>query len=289
MAKFTASMYETLKASMKEQRSGGSFKDILKTEIGKSYLVRLIPNVADIKKTSFHYYNHGWKSLATGQFISSLCPTTFGDRCPICEERIRLYRGDAEDKENAKLLGRKEQWLINAYVIEDETNKENNGTIKVLRYGKQLDSVINEATEGADAKEFGMRIYDLSENGCNMRIRVEKNQGGYPDYNKSKFLRESAIPGMTEELADKTYSKILDLGSIFERKTPEQVNDMMMAHFYCKSTSESISGGSPDVSEGTSVSVSETPKAVTPAASPAVATSSDSDVDAKLKDLMKDL
>jgi len=289
MAKFTASMYETLKSAMKEQRSGGSFKDILKTEVGKSYLVRLVPNVTDIKKTSYHYYNHGWKSLATGQFISCVCPTTFGDRCPVCEERIKLYRGDADDKENAKLLGRKEQWLINAYVIEDETNKENNGQIKVLRYGKQIDTVIKDATEGKDAKEFGMRIYDLSENGCNLRIDVRKNDGGYPDYNKSKFLRESAIEGMTEDKADKTYDKIIDLTNIFERKTTEQVNEMLMAHFYCKTVSGLGSENAPE-SEGTTVGESTPAVSKQSTSKQTEPTTEDSgDVDAKLKDLMKDL
>ena len=64
--KFSVSMFDALKGVMAEQRSGGNFKDILKTTIGNNYLVRLVPNVNDISKTIYHYICHGWKSLATG-------------------------------------------------------------------------------------------------------------------------------------------------------------------------------------------------------------------------------
>lgn len=235
--KYSTSMFDALKTAMAEQRSGGSFKDILKTSIGNTYLVRLIPNINDISKTMYHYFSHGWQSLATGQFISCLCPTTNGQRCPICEERVRLYRGDEEDKKNAKLLGRKEQWLINAYVVDDPVNVENNGMIKIVRYGKQLDKVIRDATEGDDSEEIGARAFDLSENGCNLRIKVEKNDGGYPTYISSKFLRESEIRGMDDDKIDEVYKNLFDLEKVFESKTPEEVKDMLDTHFFCEVTS----------------------------------------------------
>lgn len=234
--KFSASMFDQLKNAMAEQRSGGNFKDIMKTQVGNTYIVRLIPNMDDVSKTTYHYFNHGWKSLATGQYVSCLCPTTVGNRCPICEERVRLYRGDADDKENAKLLGRKEQWLVNVYVISDPTNKDNEGQIKILRYGKQLDKIINDAIDGIDKDEFGARIFDLTEEGCNLRIAVEKNEGGYPSYTSSKFLRESEIKGLTEAKIDEIHDNIFQLDKVFDVKTPEEVKDMLDTHYFCSVT-----------------------------------------------------
>ena len=235
--KFSASMFDALKGAMAEQRSGGNFKDILKTEIGNNYLVRLVPNVNDISETMYHYFNHGWRSLATGQFVSSVCPTTVGQRCPICEERVRLYRGDADDKENAKLLGRKEQWLVNVYVVDDPCNEDNNNQIKILRYGKQLDKVIRDATEGIDKDEFGARVFDLTEEGCNLRITVEKNDGGYPTYVSSKFLRESKIDGMNDAKVEATYENLFELEKVFECKSTEEVKELLDTHFFCEVTS----------------------------------------------------
>jgi len=235
--KFSASMFDELKNVMAEQRSGGNFKDILKTVIGKNYIVRLIPNTSNISDTMYHYFSHGWKSLSTGQFISCICPTTIGNRCPVCEERMRLYgTGDQKDKEIAKKLSRKEQWLINAYIIDDPVNTENNNTIKIVRYGKQLDKVIRDATEGIDKNEFGSKVFDLTEDGCNLRIVVEKNDGGYPSYTSSKFLRESKIDGMNEEKIEETYKNLLQLDKMFEIKSTDEIVDILNTHLFCQLT-----------------------------------------------------
>lgn len=297
--KFNASMFDALKGAMAEQRSGGNFKDILKCSIGNNYKVRLVPNVSDISKTMYHYYNHGWKSLATGQFVSCLCPTTNGDRCPICEERMRLYRGDSEDKTNAKLLGRKEQWLVNVYIEDDPSNEENNNQVKILRYGKQLDKIIRDATEGMDKDEFGSRIFDLTEDGCNLRISVEKNDGGYPTYVSSKFLRESELPGMDDAKIESTYEELFDLEKVFEAKSAEEVQGMLDTHFFCQVTSTNTSdtsNGGTEVNSSGSVDKVEDEKVDEPTEKestdtpPAEDTDSDAtDVQSKLDDLMKDL
>jgi|GEM_PF-3437983 len=291
--KFSASMFDTLKDTMSEQRSSGNFKDILKTEIGNNYLVRLIPNVNDISKTIYHYFNHGWKSLATGQFVSCVCPTTVGQRCPICEERVRLYRGDAQDKENAKMLGRKEQWLANVYVVDDPENKDNNGQVKIFRYGKQVDKIVNDAINGIDKDEFGSRIFDLTAEGCNLRITVEKNDGGYPTYVSSKFLRESAIKGMTDAKIDQVYEELFELDKVFEQKTPDEVKEMLDTHFFCEVSSEPVSKRSSGVELNTNGSMKSS--AVVSDDLPIDEESETSTVDGnaevqdKLDDLMKDL
>lgn len=297
--KFSASMFDALKGAMADQRSGGNFKDILKTPIGNNFLVRLIPDVNDISKTMYHYFSHGWKSLATGQFVSTVCPTTAGDRCPICEERVRLYRGDDEDKENAKLLGRKEQWLVNVYVVDDPTSNENNGSIKMVRYGKQLDKVIRDATEGVDKDEFGARVFDLTDDGCNLRIAVEKNDGGYPTYVSSKFLRESGIDGMTDAKIEKTYDGLFELDKVFDQKSSEEVKEILDTHFFCRVSSASVAdqlpkeeSGGTEVAASTSTVDTTVEKSVEDTSVPeSTATGSDSDesVQNKLNDLMKDL
>lgn len=288
--KFSASMFDALKDSMAEQRSGGgSFKDILKTQIGNNYVVRLIPNINDIPKTIHHYFNHGWKSLATGQYVSCVCPTTFGERCPICEERVRLYRGDKEDKENARNLGRKEQWIVNVFVVDDPVNEENNNQVKILRYGKQLDKIIRDATEGIDKDEFGPRIFDLSEDGCNFRITVEKNDGGYPTYVSSKFLRESKIKGMTESKIEEVYENLFDLEKVFDRKSPEEVKEMLDTHFFCE-----VSTKQEEMSESSGTEVNSDGSVTNDSDDSDYSDESDNEdiddsVKDKLDDLMKDL
>jgi len=235
---FTKTMFESIKESLENQKQGnGNFRDILKTEVGNSYIVRFVPNIKEADRTIYHYYHHGWNSHATGQYTTNLCPTTWGDRCPICEERIKLYQeGSEESKKKAFELKRKENWLINAYIVKDPKNDDNNNAIKIIRYGKQISKIIDEAISGEDAEEFGPAIFDLTEEGCNFRIKVETNEGGYPSYTSSKFLSKGEIKGLTQGKIEEIHDNIFELDKVFEPKDYDGLVEMLNEHFYCSDT-----------------------------------------------------
>jgi hypothetical protein len=240
MAKYNASMFDSIRQSLQQKPETSSTRDFLKLEVGKTYVVRLLPFVEDLDRTFYHYYSHAWTSVATNQFISVLCPTTWKDRCPIDEYRFKVYRdGTDQEKENSKMLRRNENWLVNVYVITDPTNPENEGKVKTLRYGKQLFKIINEATNGDDVKDVGSRAFDLSEEGCSLRIKVEKNEGGYATYVSSKFLPKGEIPGMTESKADEIYSSVKPLDKVYEAKSYEDIKSILDTHYFGKQSSSS--------------------------------------------------
>ena len=181
--KYTSSLFDSIKEAISKKSNGGesSFRDFLKLEIGKTYIVRLVPNIQNPERTFFHYFHHLWNSVVTNELVSVLCPATYGERCPIDEYRSKVYRTqDKNEIEKIKPIKRNENWLTNVYVVKDPTNPDNQGQIKILRYGKQLDKVITDAISGDDSADFGAKIFDLSEKGCNLRIKVETNEGGYP-------------------------------------------------------------------------------------------------------------
>ena len=122
------SMFESIKGALASSSEGKSkFSEIMQTKPGNTYTVRLLPDGKSPVDTFFHYYNMGWNSFATGQYVQALSPQTFGERCPINEERFRLSRtGTDEEKEKASALRRTEKWLVNVYVVDDPTNPENN-------------------------------------------------------------------------------------------------------------------------------------------------------------------
>jgi hypothetical protein len=234
-----ASMFDSIKDSLKnERKNSGFFKDILKMEPVNTYIVRLVPNIESLKKTFFHYSHHGWKSLATGQYVDAVCPSTWDDRCPICEEMFRLYRKKTEqDKALAKFLNRMDKHLVNAYVIEDPTTPENKGQLKILRFGVRLHEKITAATDGDDAKEFGPRIYDLSEQGCSFKIKVETNKEGsreFTNYSNSRFMAPSAIEGLTPDKIKAIYEGIHNLEEFITVKSYEELKKMLDIHFHCK-------------------------------------------------------
>jgi hypothetical protein len=246
----TKTMFDAIKQSLsstdKEGNNNNSlYKEVLKFNTGNTYLVRLLPNVSSPKETIFHYYNHAWTSNSTGKFVTALCPTTFGESCPIDAYYLKTYRtGTETEKSSSSVLSRKEGWLVNVYVVSDPVNPENDGTVKILRYGKELDKIIQSALTGDDASDFGVeKIFDVV-NGCTLRIKCESRTGDrkgskqYVTYASSKFLAPSSLE-INEKQLESIYSSVHDLKSLNKRTTPAEMQRMLDEHFFNLTTGSS--------------------------------------------------
>ena len=249
MSKFTSSMFETLKESLsKKNENGGLYKNIMKLEIGNTYVVRLIPNLNDINKTFFHHVQHGWNSFATGQFVSALSLPK-GEYDPIGQTRYKMLYKSSNDADRVKgaEIKRSEKWLVNVLVVDDPINKINNGKIMILRYGTQLKKVIDDAM--SDSDEYGERIFDLSEKGCNLKIKVEK-QGDYPYYGSSRFTSPKEIEGLDSKKQEQIYEGIYDLENVYAKKNADELQKLLDEHFFCNvAASGSISKQKKDAAE----------------------------------------
>ena len=240
MAAYNQEMFAKISEAMKSNNPQQSnVGNILRMKAGNTYTVRLLPNVKSPNKTLFHYYSHGWNSLSTGQYVSAISPGTWGERDPIDEAKFRLAKhGSEQEKEDSKMLTRRENWLINVYVVSDPTDGENNGKVKILRFGKQLHKIIMSAIEGEDSDEFGSRVFDLSENGCSLKIKVEE-QGGYSTYVSSRFASPQKIPGLVDDSSmNDIYNNVYDLETVFTVKSYEELKDMLNEHFFCCESGE---------------------------------------------------
>ena len=221
MTMINNNIFQSIKSALAQSNTDSGLGNILKTEVGNTYTVRLLP-AKDPKSTFFHFYTHGWNSYATGKYVAATSPQTFGERDPISEERFRVLRsGTDAEKEKIKTIGRSEKWLVNVLVINDPVNAENNGQVKLLRYGKQLQKIILDAIEGEDADELGARIFDLGPQGVNLKIKVEK-QGDYPSYVSSKFSMK-----------------------VFTIKSYDELKAMLNEHFYCNTVKDEVEVASP--------------------------------------------
>ncbi len=237
--KLTKSLFDEIKDSLNKKPENQNFKDILKFEADKTYQVRLVPNVSCGRDSIYHYFSHMWKSLATGQFIAALCPTTYGETCPIDSYVMRSYKdADASRKQQLNMVGRKENWMVNVYVISDPSKPENNGTVKVLRYGKELAKIIESAISGDDAEEFGVeKIFDIV-NGCTLKIKCESRansrDGGQKfmiTYASSRFTSPSKLDGINEAKLQEIYNSIHDLKSFNPPKSQAELQQLLDQHF----------------------------------------------------------
>lgn len=236
MSTFNTKMFDSIKNALQKNTTQSNLKNIMKFEKDKTYTVRLVPNISQPEKTFFHYYTYDWSSFSTGQYTSIVSPTTFGQKCPMTDTKYRLLRnGNEEEKAKANLLRRNERWLVNAYVVDDPTNPENNGTMKIIRYGKQLHKIISDAIDGEGSEDFGPRIFDLSENGVNFKIKCEQ-QGDYITYVSSKFSLPRKIEGLAEDKMEDVYNSVLDLTSVIPTKSQDEIVQSLDEHFFCKRT-----------------------------------------------------
>ena len=284
MSAFNMSMFESIKGALASNDSQKSrFSEILRCKPGNTYTVRLLPDSKSPADTFFHYFNTGWNSFATGQYVQTLSPQTFGDRCPISEERFKASRtGSEAEKEKAQAIRRQEKWLVNIYVIDDPVNPDNNGKVKLLSYGKQLHKIVTDAIEGDDAAEFGAKIFDLGDEGANFKIKCEQ-QGDYPTYVSSRFTTAGKID-LTEDRQKEVYDNTHELKTVFPLKSTDELKQMLSEHYFCGDDK----GPEPVVTEQAPPWSAPAAAAPAPVAAPVVtapAKSVEDDIDDLLADL----
>jgi len=239
----TKTMFQSIRDALNKDDSGGgatTYKEVLKLEPGNTYTVRILPNSLDPVKTFFHYFVHGWTSFATGQYVSALSLQTFNERDPIAEERFKLLRvGTDDEKSKVESVKRAEKWLVNVYVIDDPTNPENKGKVKILRYGRQLHKIIEAAVNGEDVEEFGHRVFDLSAEGCSLKIKCE-TQGEYPTYVSSRFASASDLK-LSNQKIEEIYKGVHNLESVMTVKTADEIRALFNEHFHLRGVNETPS------------------------------------------------
>jgi hypothetical protein len=233
---YNKSMFDSIKDALtKSEKTGGNplYKEILKFKPGNTYVLRLLPNIAEPSKTFFHFYQHGWNSFATGEYVSALSLQTIGKPDPIGMETYRIKKnGSEEQKRKVQAVKWQEQYYVNVYVVDDPTTPENNGTVKIFRFGKKLHKIIDSAISGDDSDEFGSRVFDLSKEGVNFKLKAEK-QGEYTAYDSSRFTSPINL-NLSEERQKEIYNSLHDLTAVNPIKSEQELIDMWNKHFICK-------------------------------------------------------
>jgi hypothetical protein len=219
---------------------GGVYKDIMRFEKGKDYVVRLLPYVKDAEDTIYNLQYRGWKSKSTGKYVEFTDPPR-DEINPIqiysskLSDKLKARKLPVDDPEmkRARDLWSKNSWLINCYVVSDPTNPDNEGQVKILKLGKKLYDIVYEHVEGDRSDEFGMKCFNPTSSGCNFKIRVVDNGAGYANYDKSYFMQPSEIEGLSdnEEKVGDVLDSCFELKNLFPSKSTEELEEAIQIHF----------------------------------------------------------
>jgi hypothetical protein len=236
---YNSSVFESIKNSLSKSSDSGLWTKVLKFEVGKTYTLRFVPNTKG-GPSLFPYQQHGWNDPETGKYTSVLSRKTFGKEevDPIGSLCYRVKKGGKytpEEFEFANLVKWNEYTLANVYVVEDPSHPENNGTVKIFKFGRKLAKQINSAIYGDDEKEFGERVFDLTPNGINFKLKVEK-QGTYQVFDGSRFTAPVDLKLSKEEI-EEIHNSIYDLTSLNKEYSREEIQEIVDRHTKPKPTS----------------------------------------------------
>ena len=164
---------------------------------GNGYaIIRFLPAIEGEDMPFVKMYSHAFQGPGGWYIENSL--TTVGKDDPLGEYNRELWNsGDEELKNQVRKQKRKLSYYSNIYVVKDPANPENEGTVRLYRYGKKIHDKIMEAVNGDELEgRAGINPFCFWE-GANFKLRVKK-VAGYPNYDSSEFTD----PCVLEDLDD---------------------------------------------------------------------------------------
>jgi hypothetical protein len=185
----------------KSSTQSGADERLWKPELdasGNGYaVIRFLPAPEGESVPWAKLYTHAFKG--TGGWLIDNCPTTNGDKCPVCAGNTKLWNsGHESDKAVARDRKRKLSYYSNIYVVNDPKNPDNNGKVFLFKYGKKIHDKILAAMQPEFQDETPVNVFDFWE-GANFKIKI-KTVGGYWNYDASEFSSPAVLSSDDDEM-----------------------------------------------------------------------------------------
>ena len=158
---------------------------------GNGYaVVRFLPAPEGEDLPWARIWNHGFQGPGGWYIENSL--TTLGQKDPVSEHNSTLWNSGIEaNKEVARKQKRRLNYTTNVYILKDPAHPENEGQIKLYRFGKKIFDKINDLMNPEFEDESPVNPFDLWA-GANFKMKIRKVEG-YSNYDKSEFEAPSAL------------------------------------------------------------------------------------------------
>ena len=135
-------------------------------------------------------FNHGFQGPGGWYIENSL--TTLGQKDPVSEYNSVLWNSGIEaNKEIARKQKRRLTYISNVLIVSDPKNPENEGQIKLYKFGKKIFDKLTEAMNPQFEDEKAVNPFDFWD-GANFKIKIRQVEG-YRNYDKSEFDSPSAL------------------------------------------------------------------------------------------------
>ena len=194
---------------------------------GNGYaVIRFLPAHANCELPWTQVWSHAFQGPGGWYIENSL--TTLGKDDPVGELNRSLWNSGREsDKDIARKQKRKLSYYANVYIVKDSANPENEGEVKLYKFGKKIFDKITAAMQPEFDDEEAINPFDFWQ-GANFKLKI-KQVAGFWNYDSSEFGKTEALLDDDAEL-EKIYDKIYDLSEFTapdQFKTYEQLKSRL--------------------------------------------------------------
>jgi hypothetical protein len=192
---------------------------------GNGYaVIRFLPAAEGQELPWNRYWDHGFKG-PTGQWYIENSLTSIGQTDPVGELNSRLWNSGIEDDKNkARAQKRRLHYVTNILVVQDPGNPENEGQVKIYKFGKKIFDKIMDMMNPAFADETPVNPFDFWE-GADFKLKIRKVEG-YRNYDKSEFSSPSSLFNGDESKLETTYNQLHDLGEFTDPKNYKTYDEL---------------------------------------------------------------
>ena len=183
---------------------------------GNGYAVlRFLPPAEGEDLPWVRYWDHGFKG-PTGQWYIENSLTSIGQADPVGELNSKLWNSGIEsDKEIARAQKRRLHYLVNAYIVSDPGNPENEGKVMLFKFGKKIFDKIMDVMQPAFQDEKPVNPFDFWE-GADFKLKIRQVEG-YRNYDKSEFSSPAPLSEDDSKL-EAIYGKMHSLQEFLDPK-----------------------------------------------------------------------
>ena len=165
---------------------------------GNGYaIIRFLPQPEGEELPWVRLWSHAFSGPG-GWFIENSL-TTINKTDPVSEYNTELWNSGIEsDKDTARKQKRILKYYANVYIVSDSKHPENEGQVRLFKFGKKIFDKITEAMNPAFDDEEALNPFDLWK-GADFKLKIRKVDGFW-NYDKSEFAVPKALLEDDKEL-----------------------------------------------------------------------------------------
>jgi hypothetical protein len=184
---------------------------------GNGYaVIRFLPGKEENGTPWIRYWDHAFKG-PTGQWYIEKSLTSLGQNDPLSELNMKMWNEHGEGSAERKTVSSRKRnlrYVANILVISDQQNPENEGKVKLYRFGKKIFDKIMAAMQPQFPDEKPINPFDMW-GGADfvLKISSESVMGRLmPKYDASYFKGPSELFGGDEAKLEAIYDKQYPMG-----------------------------------------------------------------------------